>query len=318
MTFKGKVNVREWYPCLDVQVLTSISEGQPLVILEGFCTGVPVVATNVGACSEIIHGMDEADQAIGPAGIVTRVGNPSDTAEALIRLARNPDLRRQMAEAGKKRVRIYYDHDDMIRRYREIYGRYHKVASIRQAMDTVLGSRSTVTMPRAEIKDALDGKTNRPAATSSGKTNAPPTSDPTAGRAARGSPGHATNRVPRSEAQELLAGTSPRPAPPPAAPPSTPGTQDSGDTPQSPASPRQPHGRHAPERVAAADGAKSQPGLAGRGASWRGGKGGRAPWPESGLSSERTPRRVPSPACCEGTWGPPSSPPARGSSPWER
>lgn len=228
LTFKGKVNVREWYPCLDVQVLTSISEGQPLVILEGFCSGVPVVATNVGACSEIIHGMDEADQAMGPAGIVTRVGNPSDTAEALIRLARDPELRRRMAEAGKKRVRIYYDHDDMIRRYREIYGRYQKVASIRQAMDTLLGSRSTVTMPRAEIKDALDGKTDGAAATTSGKTTAPPSSDPTAGRAARGSPGHVTTRVPRSEAQDLLAGKSTRPAPPPAAPPSKPGTQDPG------------------------------------------------------------------------------------------
>ena len=33
--FTGQVDVKGWYPALDVQVLTSISEGQPLVLLRG-------------------------------------------------------------------------------------------------------------------------------------------------------------------------------------------------------------------------------------------------------------------------------------------
>ena len=65
---------------LDVVVLTSLSEGQPLVILEAYAAGLPVVATYVGACRELIEGGDEADRALGPSGIVTRVANPAETA----------------------------------------------------------------------------------------------------------------------------------------------------------------------------------------------------------------------------------------------
>ena len=59
-----------------VVVLTSFSEGQPLVILEAYAWGVPVVATDVGACREMIEGRGEEDRRIGPSGFVTRVAAP--------------------------------------------------------------------------------------------------------------------------------------------------------------------------------------------------------------------------------------------------
>ena len=112
--FLGRVNVREYYPTLDVQVLTSISEGQPLVILEGYCSGVPVVATRVGACQEMIEGLSTDDKALGPSGIVTRVGNPQETAAAILKILRNPDLKQRMSEAARQRVCRFYDYRQMI------------------------------------------------------------------------------------------------------------------------------------------------------------------------------------------------------------
>ena len=124
LTFTGQVDVRGWYPVLDVQVLTSISEGQPLVLLEGFCSGLPAVASDVGACREIIYGRTSYDKALGPAGSVTWVGNARQTAEAVIALYKNPEVRKARGEAGRQRVMKYYRRTQMLDSYRKIYHSY--------------------------------------------------------------------------------------------------------------------------------------------------------------------------------------------------
>lgn len=121
VSFLGPVPVPEYYPTLDLQILTSVSEGQPLAILEGYCTGVPVVATRVGACSEMVEGRPGEDRALGPSGLVTRVGSPEETAEAAIRILSDPDLKARMSEAARRRVRMFYDQPALVARYRGIY-----------------------------------------------------------------------------------------------------------------------------------------------------------------------------------------------------
>lgn len=121
MTFHGRVNVVEWFPKVDVQVLTSISEGQPLVILEGYCSGLPCVASDVGSCRELLEGRTPEDKALGAAGIVTGIGNPEQTAQGIIKILQDPELHQAMSQAAHQRVRRYYDHDQMVQTYRSIY-----------------------------------------------------------------------------------------------------------------------------------------------------------------------------------------------------
>jgi glycosyltransferase involved in cell wall biosynthesis len=102
-------------------VLTSFSEGQPLVILEAHAAGVPVISSDVGACREMLEGLDAADRALGPSGVVTNVAAPEETAAAMVKLARNQTLRRQMGEAGRARVRTRYAKSQMIDAYRGYY-----------------------------------------------------------------------------------------------------------------------------------------------------------------------------------------------------
>ena len=120
--FVGPRPVAEIYRNLDVVVLTSFSEGQPLVILEAHAAGLPVIATDVGACREMLEGSAQ-DAHFGPGGIVTRVAAHEETAEALVRFARDPGLVRRMGEAGKARVRASYTKAAMIDRYRALYDR---------------------------------------------------------------------------------------------------------------------------------------------------------------------------------------------------
>lgn len=119
--FTGRVDVGEIYPRLDVLVLTSISEGLPLVVLEAAAAGLPTVATDVGACRELLEGRTPADRALGPSGLVTALGDPAATAEAILSLARDPGLCREMGRAGLARVRACYQESELVRRYREIY-----------------------------------------------------------------------------------------------------------------------------------------------------------------------------------------------------
>jgi len=121
VVFHGRVDVVEWFKKVDIQVLTSISEGQPLVILEGFCSGLPCVASDVGSCRELLEGRTDEDRALGSAGLVTGIGNPEDTAQAIIAILQNPELHHSMSLAARARVKAYYDYDEMIHTYRSIY-----------------------------------------------------------------------------------------------------------------------------------------------------------------------------------------------------
>jgi glycosyltransferase involved in cell wall biosynthesis len=120
--FVGPLPPPKIYGDLDVVVLTSFSEGQPLVILEAYTWGLPVIATDVGACREMIEGRGDEDRRIGPSGFVTRVAAPKETAAAIVRLARDVRLRWRMGAAGHQRVTSYYQRRDMLARYQALYG----------------------------------------------------------------------------------------------------------------------------------------------------------------------------------------------------
>jgi len=124
IVFTGRVNVKEYYPKIDLLVLTSISEAQPLVILEAACLGVPSVASDVGSCDELLLGRTEEDKALGPSGIVTRVADPDETAQAITKILQNDDLREKMSESAIQRVETYYKESDLNDRYRSIYIKY--------------------------------------------------------------------------------------------------------------------------------------------------------------------------------------------------
>jgi len=119
--FTGRVDVKEYYPRIDVLILTSISEGQPFVILEAQCAGVPVVSTDVGACPELLLGRTEEDKEIGPSGLLTSVASPDETAKALAHIALHPEEAAEMGDNGRERAMIHYDIRNVMHQYLEQY-----------------------------------------------------------------------------------------------------------------------------------------------------------------------------------------------------
>ena len=120
--FLGLVNIKEHLPEVDLLLLSSISEGQPLAILEGMAAGIPFVTTNVGDCRALLEG-ERKDDRFGTAGLVVPVMNSEAMAQAILRLLRDPERMRRMGQAGRKRVEAYYSRQDMLDAYRGIYDR---------------------------------------------------------------------------------------------------------------------------------------------------------------------------------------------------
>lgn len=119
--FKGFGKPDEIFPQVGLSVLTSVSEGQPLVVLEGFAAGIPAVTTDVGSCRELIEGIDEQDRALGEAGAVVPIADPSAFAEAAVALLSDAQAWQSASRAAISRVEAYYDETDMITRYNEVY-----------------------------------------------------------------------------------------------------------------------------------------------------------------------------------------------------
>jgi glycosyltransferase involved in cell wall biosynthesis len=119
--FLGFQDIRTVLPKLGVLVLTSISEAFPLVLLEGFASGLPAVTTDVGACREIIEGGDQEDRGLGAAGAVVPIASPQATAQAALELLTDTGRWRSAQTAAIQRVERYYGQDSVLSRYRDIY-----------------------------------------------------------------------------------------------------------------------------------------------------------------------------------------------------
>ena len=119
VTFTGAVRVVEYLPKMDLLILSSISEGQPLAVLEGQAAHRPFVTTDVGCCRELIYG--DSTDTLGPAGSIVAPMDYEAMAAEIVRLGRDFDLRRRMGNIGYERVRRGYTYEHFIVSYRKIY-----------------------------------------------------------------------------------------------------------------------------------------------------------------------------------------------------
>jgi glycosyltransferase involved in cell wall biosynthesis len=94
-------------------VLSSVTEGISLALLEAMACGLPVVATAVGGNSEVV--VD------GETGLLVPPRSPAELAAAMLKLYRQPELARQMGANGRKRVEAHFDSRRMVALYESLY-----------------------------------------------------------------------------------------------------------------------------------------------------------------------------------------------------
>ncbi len=99
---------------LDCLVMaTTTHEAFGRVIIEAQAAGVPVVATEVGGVVDIIE--DKKN------GLLVPPGSPDEIAEAVIRIYREPELARSLAENAHKKVQEKYNLELMVRQTIDVY-----------------------------------------------------------------------------------------------------------------------------------------------------------------------------------------------------
>jgi glycosyltransferase involved in cell wall biosynthesis len=97
----------------DVGVLSSTSEGLPLVLLEYGMAGLAVVSTDVGDCRQVLDH--------GAAGTLVPAGRPRELGEALLSLLRSCHERARVGELLRARVREHYSAESTIGKISKIY-----------------------------------------------------------------------------------------------------------------------------------------------------------------------------------------------------
>lgn len=122
--FMGFQRPDDIFPQIGLCALTSVSEGQPLVVLEGYAAGIPSVTTDVGSCSELAYGVTDADKALGQSGSVVPIADPAAFAEAAVKLLSDTNAWRMASKVAMQRVETYYNEKDMIATYSKIYSQH--------------------------------------------------------------------------------------------------------------------------------------------------------------------------------------------------
>jgi glycosyltransferase involved in cell wall biosynthesis len=103
----------------DIVLMTSISEGLPMALLEAMSQARPVVSTGVGGVPEVVRGC----------GMVAAPGDTHALALATLTLLRNPQLAGELGRRGHARVQRLFARSSSLTAYRELFERVASTAA---------------------------------------------------------------------------------------------------------------------------------------------------------------------------------------------
>jgi len=105
--------IHEILPLLDVFVLSSLTEGTSISLLEAQACGIPAVVTDVGGNGFVVRNEEN--------GFLCAVDDVVAMAVALCRLRDEPETAKKMALASRQRVLDGLDLDSMVKQYQRLY-----------------------------------------------------------------------------------------------------------------------------------------------------------------------------------------------------
>jgi glycosyltransferase involved in cell wall biosynthesis/folate-dependent phosphoribosylglycinamide formyltransferase PurN len=114
LTFTGyQEDISEFLALVDILVVPSLNEGMGRVIAEGGLAGKPVIASNVGGIPDLVKNNET--------GILVSPRSPSEIAQAVIRLVRDPELGRELGANLRRRVQEGFTERQMVEKIHSLY-----------------------------------------------------------------------------------------------------------------------------------------------------------------------------------------------------
>lgn len=114
VVFAGKrTDIPEVLSAMDLFVLSSLTEGQPMALLEAMAAGVPAVSTSVGDVPKILRN--------GEAGLIVPPSDCKALAGAILKALDDPELAARLSASAMRTVKELYSSERMAAEYRACY-----------------------------------------------------------------------------------------------------------------------------------------------------------------------------------------------------
>ncbi len=118
-----RTDIPDVLAAMDVFVLSSDWEGNPLAVVEAMASGLPIVSTAAGGVPELMEN--------GKEGFLLQVGDLRGLSDSMIALLKSPETRRSLGIAAARRARDF-DVSVMIGAYEELYETLYRHLQIQQ------------------------------------------------------------------------------------------------------------------------------------------------------------------------------------------
>jgi glycosyltransferase involved in cell wall biosynthesis len=108
-----RTDIPEVLGAMDVFVLSSDYEGNPLSVMEAMAAGLPIVSTAAGGVPDLFE--------YGKEGFLVQPGDFQGLSDSMAALLRNREARQSLGMAAARRARKNYDVSTMVQAYEEVY-----------------------------------------------------------------------------------------------------------------------------------------------------------------------------------------------------
>lgn len=106
-------DIKRILSALNILVLPSLREGQPIILLEAMAVGTPIIATDIAGVRETIENK--------VSGILVKPRDPAALANAMVEFARNPQATQGMVENARRAVEQKFNLGDKIIQHERLY-----------------------------------------------------------------------------------------------------------------------------------------------------------------------------------------------------
>ena len=108
-----RTDIPDLLGAMDVFVLSSDYEGNPLSMMEAMASGLPIVSTAAGGVPDLFES--------GKQGFIVQPGNVQGLSNAMASLLRSREARRSLGMAAARRAKENFDVSTMVQAYEELY-----------------------------------------------------------------------------------------------------------------------------------------------------------------------------------------------------
>ncbi len=108
-----RLDTAQFFCAADAFVMSSVSEGLPVSLLQAMSIGVPAIVTDVGGMAEVVR--------LSGAGLLAPVGDSAELAEQIVRLAGDVELRAEFSQRAKDTYLAEFTLEAMEAAYMELY-----------------------------------------------------------------------------------------------------------------------------------------------------------------------------------------------------